>query len=142
MPLYLGLGARGGSYLKDVSCLNTFSVAEYIKAVEERGTAIALLLDFSERMQMAGWLYWRIHETRLEKTELLKRFGRSFHSAYGKYINASQFLGFSEDDGQRITFTDRGTYWLHALEDVFSIEYVSRLRGTSKLEPWPHKVLL
>jgi len=37
---------------------------------------------------------------------------------------------------------DRGTYWLHALEDVFSIEYVSRLWGTSKEEPWPEKVLL
>jgi len=142
VPLYLGLGASGGSYLEDVFYLNTFSVAEYVKAIEERGTALALSLDLSERMQMAGWLYWRIYETRFEKAGFQSRFGRSFDSVYGKYFKALGLLGFSEDDGQRITLTDRGAYWLHALEDVFSIEYVSRLWGTSKQEPWPQKVLL
>ena len=67
VPLYVGLGASGGSYLKDVFYLNTFSVAEYIKAIEERGTAMALSLGLSESMQMAGWLYWRIYETRCDK---------------------------------------------------------------------------
>jgi predicted ATP-grasp superfamily ATP-dependent carboligase len=37
---------------------------------------------------------------------------------------------------------DKGTYWLHSLEDLFSIEYVSRLWGTSKHEPWPERVAL
>lgn len=60
----------------------------------------------------------------------------------GNYFKAWQLLGFSRDDGQRITLTDRGAYWLHALEDIFSIEYVSRLWGTSKQERWPQKVLL
>ena len=51
-------------------------------------------------------------------------------------------FGFSKDDGQRIVLTDRGTYWLHALEDLLSIEYISRLWGTSKQDPWPEKVIL
>ena len=42
VPLYLGLGASGGSYLRDVFYLNTFGVAEYIKAIEDRGRAVAL----------------------------------------------------------------------------------------------------
>lgn len=142
VPLYLGLGASGGSYLRDIFYLNTFSVAEYIKAIAERGTAIALSLDLTERMQMAGWLYWRIYETRCEKTEFRKRFGHSFDRVYGKYFKALGLLGFSEDDGERVVLTDMGAYWLHALEDVFSIEYISRLWGTSNEEPWPQKVLL
>jgi oxygen-independent coproporphyrinogen-3 oxidase len=142
VPLYLGLGASGGSYLSDIFYLNTFSVAEYIKAIEERGEAIALSLDLSEKMQMAGWLYWRVYETRFEKAGFLRRFGRSFDSVYGRYFEILGLLGFSRDDGERISLTDRGSYWLHALEDVFSIEYVSRLWGTSKHDPWPRKVLL
>ena len=90
-------------------------------------------------MQMAGWLYWRIYETRFEKADFLRRFGQSFDRVYGKYFKALGLLGFSEDDGERIVLTDRGTYWLHALEDVFSIEYISRLWGTSKQEPWPQR---
>ena len=37
---------------------------------------------------------------------------------------------------------DDGIYWLHALQDLFSIEYVSKLWGTSQQDPWPERVLL
>ncbi|MFL7792679.1 MAG: coproporphyrinogen-III oxidase family protein, partial [Anaerolineae bacterium] len=42
VPIYLGLGASGGSYLRGVFYLNTFSVSEYIKALENGRMAIAL----------------------------------------------------------------------------------------------------
>ncbi len=142
VPLYLGLGASGGSYLRDAFYLNTFNVAEYIRAMEDRGTAIALSLDLSEGMQMAGWLYWRIYETRFGKTDFRRRFGQDFDSVYGRYLRPLRLFGLLRDDGERIVLTDKGSYWLHALEDLFSIEYVSRLWGTSKQEPWPQRVLL
>jgi coproporphyrinogen III oxidase-like Fe-S oxidoreductase len=142
VPLYLGLGASGGSYLKDIFYLNTFSVIEYIRAIEERGSAIALALELSESMQMAGWLYWRIYETRFAKKDFQRRFRDDFDRMYGRYFKALQRLGFLQDDGEQIVLTDKGTYWLHSLEDLFSIEYVSRLWGTSKHEPWPERVAL
>jgi hypothetical protein len=60
----VGLGASGGTYLKDIFYLNTFSVGEYIDALNRGVSPIALSLNLSEHMQMAGWLYWRIYETR------------------------------------------------------------------------------
>jgi oxygen-independent coproporphyrinogen-3 oxidase len=53
VSLYVGMGASGGVYLCDLFYLNTFEVG----AMEKRGTAAALSLDLSERMQRAGWLY-------------------------------------------------------------------------------------
>lgn len=58
MPVYLGLGASGSSYLPDIFYLNTFDVGEYIRVVEE---------------------------------------------------------------GQRVRLTDPGAYWLHVVQDLFSI---------------------
>ena len=142
VPLYLGLGASGGSYLKDIFYLNTFSVAEYIQAMKREETAIALSLDLSPAMQMAGWLYWRIYETRFRKLDFRIRFGRDFDAVYGRYFRALRLLGFSKNDGDRVVLTDRGTYWLHALEDLLSIDYISKLWGTSNLDPWPHNVVL
>jgi coproporphyrinogen III oxidase-like Fe-S oxidoreductase len=142
VPLYVGLGASGGSYLRDVFYLNTFNVAEYIKALEDGRMPIALSIDLSENMQMAGWLYWRIYETKIEKSDFKKRFGKDFDGVYGKYVKALAPFGFLRDDGERIVLSDRGTYWLHAFEDLFSIEYISKLWGTSKEEPWPEKVVL
>jgi coproporphyrinogen III oxidase-like Fe-S oxidoreductase len=142
VPLYVGLGASGGSYLKDVFYLNTFNVREYIRALENGRMPIALSLDLSENMQMAGWLYWRIYETRFKKSDFQKRFGKEFDKVYGKYIKLLSLVGFLRAEGDEIVLSDRGTYWLHVLQDLFSVDYISKLWGTSKQEPWPEKVVL
>ena len=91
---------------------------------------------------MAGWLYWRIYETKFKKMDFNKRFGKDFDSVYGKYMKPLALLGFLKDDGEQVVLTDKGTYWLHAFEDFFSIDYISKLWGTSKQQPWPKKVTL
>jgi len=141
VPLYIGLGASGGTYLKDIFYLNTFNVSEYISAIENEMMPIALSLDLSENMQMAWWFYWRVYETRFKRSDFEKRFGKKFNEIYGKYIKLFSFFGLiKKDDGDQIVLTDRGTYWLHAIEDLFSLNYIGKLWGTSKQEPWPERV--
>ncbi len=142
VPLYIGLGASGGSYLKDVFYLNTFNAADYVKAFENGGTAIALALDLSEQIQMAGWLYWRIYETKFNKSDFRRRFSRNFDNVYGNYLKPLALLGFLRDDGEQIVLSDKGTYWMHAWEDLFSIDYISTLWGTSRIDPWPKEIAL
>jgi oxygen-independent coproporphyrinogen-3 oxidase len=142
VPLYLGLGASAGSYLKDIFYLNTFNVNEYINSLEQGGMPIALSLELSERMQMAGWLYWRIYETRFRKSDFEKRFAREFDSVFGKYMRPLSWVGLLRDDGEEVVLSDEGTYWLHVLEDLFSIDYVGKLWGVSQREPWPEQVAL
>jgi coproporphyrinogen III oxidase-like Fe-S oxidoreductase len=143
VPLYIGLGASGGSYLRDVFYLNTFNVSEYIKRLEEGRMPIALSLDLSESMQMVWWFYWRVYETRFKRSDFRKRFEKDFNEIYGKYIKIFSILGLiKRDDGNEVTLSDKGIYWLHALEDLFSLDYISKLWGTSKQEPWPEKVVL
>jgi menaquinone C8-methyltransferase len=142
VPLYLGLGASGGSYLRDVFYLNTFSVAEYIKALEDGRMGVALSIDLTEGMQRAGWLYWRIYETRFRKSDYLERFGEDLDGAYGRYLRALSRLGLVHDDDERVELSDRGAFWLHACEDLLSIDYVSKLWGASQRDPWPERATL
>jgi coproporphyrinogen III oxidase-like Fe-S oxidoreductase len=143
VPLYVGLGASGTSYLRDIFYINTFNVAEYINRLEDGMMPIALSLDLSERMQMASWIYWRVYETRFKRSDFRKRFEKDFNEIYGKYIKLFSVLGLvKQDDGNEIILSDRGIFWLHALEDLFSLDYISKLWGTSKQQPWPDKVIL
>src|SRR4030042_7007053 len=136
VPLYFGLGASGGSYLKDVFYLNTFNVTEYINRLKSGKMATALSLDIPEKMQMAWWFYWRIYETRFKRSDFTKRFGKKFDGVYGKYIKIFSLLGLVKmDDGDEIILSDKGIFWLHAFEDLFSIDYINKLWGTSGLEP-------
>jgi len=142
VPLYVGLGASGGSYLKDVFYLNTFNVQEYIRALDAGRIPIALSLPLTEDMQMAGWLYWRVYETRFRKSDFRSRFGREFDRVYGRYASLLSLIGFLEDDGDELFLSDNGIYWLHVLQDLLSIEYITKMWGTSQQDPWPEKVLL
>jgi oxygen-independent coproporphyrinogen-3 oxidase len=142
VPLYVGFGASGGTYLKDVFYLNTFHVAEYIRSLEQGKLPIAMSLPLSEKMQMAGWLYWRIYETRFFKEDFHRRFRTGFDSVYGRYVKLLALLGFLKDDGKEVVLSDRGAFWLHALEDLFSINYIGRLWGDLKQDPWPQRVAL
>jgi coproporphyrinogen III oxidase-like Fe-S oxidoreductase len=142
VPLYVGLGASGGSYLRDVFYLNTFSVRAYVEALERGGTPVALSLDLTEEMQRAGWLYWRVYETRFRKSDFRKRFGVAFDDVYGRYVAPLSLAGLLRVDGDAVVLSDAGAYWLHVVQDLFSLDYVSRLWGTSKQEPWPERVVL
>jgi oxygen-independent coproporphyrinogen-3 oxidase len=103
---------------------------------------IALSLDLSENLQMAGWLYWRIYETRFLKTDFRERFGKDFDKIYGTYLKLLSLLGFLKDKEGQVVLSDKGTYWLHVLEDLFSLDYINKLWGSSKYDPWPAKVTL
>jgi oxygen-independent coproporphyrinogen-3 oxidase len=142
VPLYLGLGASGGSYLNDIFFLNTFNVASYIESIRQNKIPTALSVELTEKMQMAGWLYWRIYETRFSKNDFFRRFKTDFDGKYGRLMRSFSGIGFLEDDGQQIALTNRGAYWLHAFEDWFSIDFISNLWGNSRNTPWPEKVAI
>jgi oxygen-independent coproporphyrinogen-3 oxidase len=142
VPLYLGLGPSGGSYLRDVFYLNTFNVSEYINAINQNKMPVALSVDLTEDMQMAGWLYWRIYETRFLKSTFSGRFKKDFDIKYGKLMSFLSGIGFLKEDNQQVLLTDKGSYWIHAFEDWYSLDFISKLWGNSQNQPWPDKVEL
>lgn len=142
VPRYLGLGASGSTYLDDVLYFNTFNVQAYIAALDAQKLPIALSLELTRRMQMAGWLYWRVYETRFRKVDFQLRFGVKYDNAYGFPTKVLSALGFLEEGEDEIVLTDRGAYWLHVLQDLFSLNYVGRLWGISQNDPWPSRVVL
>jgi len=142
VPLYLGLGASGSTYLKDIFFTNTFKSNEYIKAINDGRFPIALSVALTTEMQMAGWLYWRIYETGFSKSAFSRRFNENFDDKYGSLMKAFSMLGYLKNGNDQITLTDKGSYWIHAFEDFFSISYINKLWGTSFQNPWPEKVIL
>jgi len=142
VPLYVGFGASGSSYLRDIFYVNTFNVGEYIKAINERKSPVALSVNLSEEMQMAGWLYWRIYETRFKKSDFYQRFNAGFDEKYGLQMEILNRLGYLKNSNDKINLTDKGAYWIHAFEDFFSIDFINKLWGSSIQNPWPDKVVL
>ena len=117
-------------------------MAEYIQSIENESSPIALSVNLSEKAQMAGWLYWRIYETIFRKSDFKQRFNRSFDKEFGIYTKQLKRIGFLNNGRDIVRLTDKGTYWLHAFEDFFSIDYINKLWGTLKTNPWSENVIL
>lgn len=142
VPIYLGLGASGSSYLKDTFYVNTFNVSEYIHALNKNHSPISLSIDLTKRMQKSAWLYWRVYETSFKKSDFQKRFDQSFDDQFGKLIWIWKKLGYLNNGKDTIILTSKGSYWIHAFEDYFSINYINKLWGISRQNAWPTKVTL
>jgi len=141
VPEYIGLGAGAGSLVPNFFFINTFSVEEYIKFIEsKRKPPVALSIKFTEREEMFHWLYWRIYETKIIKKEFEERFGRDFDSEFKKIFSLFEMLGMARDEGDRMIMTDSGNYWVHVLQNVFSLDFIGRVWDICLAEKWPSQV--
>ena len=84
---------------------------------------------------------WRIYAPRFHRRDFQARFGVPFDSVYGGYFKFLSTLGFLYENGDEIVLTDAGAFWLHAIQDLFSIDYVSELWGKARRHPWPKRVV-
>jgi oxygen-independent coproporphyrinogen-3 oxidase len=110
--------------------------------METERSPIALSMELTEQMQMAGWLYWRVYSTRFRRADFRARFRTEYDTRYGRPTRLLRAFGLIRDDGEEITLTDAGAFWLHVVQDVFSIDGVGKLWSTAMSEPWPEAVVL
>ncbi len=141
IPEYIGLGAGSGSLIPGYFYINTFSVDNYVKYIKaKRKPPIALTIDFDKREEMIHWLYWRIYETKIYKKEFNKKFHRDFDKEFGKLFALFEILGLSKDLGEKIIMTDKGNYWIHVIQNLFSLDFIGNVWQNCLFTPWPSQI--
>lgn len=143
VPRYVGLGAGAGSLIPGFFYINVFNVDAYISHVAKQAEPpVALTIDFTEREEMIHWLYWRIYETHIDKNAFRMTFSRDFDKVFGTTFAVFERLGFAVDHGDQIDMTDRGNYWVHVLQNLFSLDFIGRVWEVCLAETWPREIEL
>lgn len=136
---YVGFGASSGSYYETCFDLNTFSVKEYVKSVEERGNATALSVKFTERMAKLYDFYWRVYDTEIPFERILDTVKydsrKDLHVA--PLTKILLFSGMAVKKNDRFILTRRGAMWVHFLQNLLSLRAISRVWGIAKRDAWP-----
>jgi oxygen-independent coproporphyrinogen-3 oxidase len=138
---YIGLGAGAGSHLPDGFYLNTFSVDEYVKKCLSDKFPVALHMKFTQEMQKYFWLYWRFYDTSVSKEELAARFSQD-DVKINRLFSIMQNLNLLRENGANYELTKAGSFWVHLLQNYFSLRYIDRVWGVAMNEPYPHEILL
>lgn len=137
---YKGFGASAGSMLGDCFYVNTFDVDEYCEAVNKGKEPIALSMPLNRKMEMAYWLYWRIYEMYINKQEFYQLFEKKFNRMYGDLTFLLKSIGFAKENKEKISITSKGAYWVHRIQNEYSLSNIQRIWGTCMSNPWPQEV--
>ena len=143
IPHYIGLGAGAGSLIPGYFYLNTFSIKEYVNWINNQSKPpVALTIDFSQKEEMIHWLYWRIYETKIYKKDFYQQFKKDFDKEFGKLFSILEFLGLCKNYEEKIIMTDKGNYWIHVLQNVFSLDFIGNVWSKCLSDTWPDKLEL
>jgi menaquinone C8-methyltransferase len=122
--------------------LNTFSVTEYIRAIEARGHAVALEMGFSRFLSILYDFYWRIYDTHIPKKRTLQNV--TYQVADWKrlqiLIQLGKVTGMLAEHPDSYSLTRRGAFWVHLLQNYFSLRYINTIWTAAKRKPWPASI--
>ena len=105
---------------------------------------IALSMPVDQRLEMAYWLYWRVYELKIQQHDFKDLFGdgHSIESCFNSVLRPLQKAGMLERRNGGYRVTSSGAYWIHRLQNEYSLDYINKLWGSCRKEPWPKEVAL
>lgn len=139
---YVGFGPSAGSMTGDSFSVNTFSVKSYIEAVGRGRRPTALAMPLTRRLEMAYWLYWRAYEMHIPGKEFRLLFDADLDSVFGHLLKTPRLLGMASKTPEGFEITESGAYWIHRLQNEYSLNYINKLWGTCRKTAWPEAVEL
>jgi len=136
---YIGLGAGAGSHLPGVFYFNTFSVEEYIKTCYSEKLPIAFKMNLTESLSAYYWLYWRFYDTYIPKGQLFQLFGRK-NRRLNYLLYLLKILNLAKESEKEIILNEKGAFWLHLMQNYFSLNYINRVWSVAKENPFPDEI--
>lgn len=140
---YIGFGPSAASMTGSDFYVNTFDVEAYADTLPNR-RPIALSMPVEQRLEMAYWLYWRTYELKIVEQEFQHLFGdkTSLDSIFRSVFRPFQLLGMMRRIEGGYEITQAGAYWIHRLQNEYSLSYINRLWGSCRQLAWPERIVL
>lgn len=140
---YIGFGPSAASMTGTDFYVNTFDVEAYASTLPER-RPVALSMPINQRLEMAYWLYWRTYELKIMEQDFQRLFGTdvSLGAVFWPLFRPFQLVGMTRRIEGGYEITPSGAYWIHRLQNEYSLSYINRLWGGCRRQAWPEKVTL
>ena len=140
---YVGFGPSAATMNGAHFYVNTFDVAAYADSLPER-LPVALSMEVNRRLEMAYWLYWRVYELFVSDSDFRSVFGahESLTDRFGHLFGPLRAAGLARRATGGYAITPTGAYWIHRLQNEYSLNYINRLWGTCRRSPWPAEAVL
>jgi len=139
---YIGFGPSAATLLGDIFKVNTFSVKEYIKKLDNHRLATALTFNFTIRQRALYWLFWSAYRLYLDGDNFYELFGIKLNDVFKYELYLGKKLGYIEKYNNGYKLTGRGAYTFHLVEQAYTRQYIDKTWRCSLNNPWPKRIAL
>lgn len=139
---FLGFGCSATTLLKKQFKINTFSVEEYCKRIDEDKLPTSLTLRFSHRQRMVYWLFWTAYSTKVSAKEFENFFDVPLRKMYGVELWLAKLFGFVKEQGGVYEMTLKGAFYYHYYENFYTLAYIDKMWGIMRKEAFPERIEL
>ena len=139
---YIGFGPSAASLTKKYFKVNTFSVEEYIKSVNEGINPKAITMDFSERLRALYWGFWNAYTLEFNNSNFKKIFGKDIETFFGVEILLARALGILKKTNRGYRLTNIGIYLYHLIEQHYTHQYIDKTWRICGQTAWPEEINL
>lgn len=137
---FLGFGCSATTLLKDQFKINTFSVEEYCKRIEQNKLPTSLTLRFSLRQRMVYYLFWTAYSTQIDARDFEDFFGVPLKRMYGLELKIAELLGFVSEKDSVYHMTLKGAFYYHYYENFYTLAYIDKMWGIMRKEAFPKRI--
>jgi oxygen-independent coproporphyrinogen-3 oxidase len=128
--------------LQKIFKINTFSISDYIKQIDENKIPTSLVLDFSKRQRACYFLFWACYSMCINSLSFKKMIGESPEELYGLELWICRIFGLIEREDNGYHLTDKGAYFYHKIEQVYTTAYIDKSWNISRKQAFPEKIIL
>ena len=139
---FLGFGCSATTLLKDQFKINTFSVEEYCKRIDDNKLPTSLTICFSLRQRMVYYLFWTAYSTQVDQRNFEKFFGVPLKRMYGFELWLAKRLGFVTEAEGVYRVTLKGAFYYHYYDNFYTLAYIDKMWGIMRKEAFPEKIVL
>ncbi|WP_088189425.1 radical SAM protein [Desulfosporosinus sp. FKA] len=139
---FLGFGCSATTLLKDQFKVNTFSIQEYQKRIEQGKLPTSLTIRFTKRQRMLYYLFWTAYSTKIDAREFELFFGEELTKNFGLELWLAKHLGFITEQNGVYSMTLKGAFYYHYYENYYTLSYIDKMWGIMREEAFPEYILL
>ena len=139
---FLGFGCSATTLLKEQFKINTFSVEEYCKRIEQKKLPTSLTLRFTRRQRMVYFLFWTAYSTEVDSAAFESFFDVPLRKMYGMELKLAKRLGFITEEDGIYRMTLKGAFYYHYYENFYTLAYIDKMWGILRKEAFPARIKL
>jgi oxygen-independent coproporphyrinogen-3 oxidase len=139
---FIGFGPSAATLLKNIFKINTFSVKEYMKCLNNNKLPTALSLKFSPRIRALYWLFWSSYNLNINRDNFYELFGKKLNDIFRFELYWAKKFKYIEKYNSGYKLTDKGAYLFHLIEQAYTRQYIDKTWRTALNNPWPKRIIL